>query len=457
MKNAMKAAAIAAVLLTVPLGTQVNAYEFKGMDIRGFISQGYLKSSDNNFFAQTEEGTTQFDEAAISFSANVSDRLRIGLQFLARDLGTEGNNEVFLDWGIADYHWKDSLSLMVGQMKFVMGLYNETRDLDMLRTFIFLPQSIYNEGWRDSSSSIQGASIYGDIPLRALGTLNYDGQYGTIDMSKGNGASRLLSDQWPFERIGLTAETDGIDVKYVYTGSMKWITNVDGLVLGVSTWGYKFEADAVTMLDTTNPAVSASFAGSLSQFETRLAVPESHFDLNASSFIGSLEYTWRDLVFAAEYMQTSYDIEISNDLFKSGAVFHDPITDAGADVDDFGSVTVPRFTSVGYYASLTYRFSPLFEMGTYYSVYYPDKDDKNGNERVNVRHLDTEEYRAWLKDMCFTTRFDLTENWILKLEGHKMNGAAILLGADNPPPDNPGQERYAEDWYLCAAKVTFSF
>ncbi|HNY65278.1 MAG TPA: hypothetical protein PKM41_07540 [Deltaproteobacteria bacterium] len=461
MKNVMRVLAVLALLVTVPAWSQVEAYEYMGIDIRGFVSQGYLKSSDNNFFADTEDGTTQFDEAAINFSANVSDRLRIGLQLLARDLGSVGNNEVVLDWAVADYRWRDELGIMAGNMKLVMGLYNETRDLDMLRTFIFLPQSVYNEGWRDSSSSIQGAGLYGDIPLSSLGTLSYDAQYGAVNMSDDKGADRLLEDQWPLAGIGLTVDVNDIDVDQTYAGSLKWITSLEGLVLGVSGWGYSFSADGTTILDTTaldttNPAVSAIF-GVLDQFGTQLTVPESRFDLDVYSFTGSVEYTWRNLVFAAEYMQTRYDIEMSNELFAQGAVFRDAIVAAGADVDASGRIKVPKFTSEGYYASLTYRFTPWFELGTYYSVYYPDKDDKNGDKRVNVRGIDTEKYRAWLKDTCVTARFDITPNWILKLEGHKMDGAAILLGADNPPPSDPAQPRYEEDWYLYAAKVTYSF
>jgi hypothetical protein len=385
----------------------------------------------------------------------VSDRLRIGVQFLARDLGTIGNNEVTLDWAIADYHWTDQASLMVGQMKFIMGLYNETRDLDMLRTFVFLPQSVYNEGWRDSSSSIQGASVYGGLPAGSLGSVNYDVQFGTLNIDNDKGAARLLQDQWPFDAIGLTVEADTIDVKHAYTGALKWVTGIDGLVFGASTFGYKFTADANTSLDTTNPYVAALFAGNLGAFDASITVPQSHFDVKATSYVGSMEYTWRNFVFAAEYMQTSYDISIANDLFSSTGVFHAAVEAAGADVNDAGTVTVPRFSSEGYYASLTYRFNPFFEMGTYYSVYYADKDDKDGYDRVNVKRLDAEDYRGWLKDYCLTGRFDLTENWILKLEGHKMNGAAILLGADNPPVTSG--DRYEENWYLYAAKVTYSF
>jgi len=250
MKGAAEKVFLSALVVLVCFAGNACAYEYQGIDIRGFISQGYLYSTHNNFFAETEDGTPQFNEAGINFSAEATDRLRLGIQFLARDLGSIGNNEVILDWAIADYRYRDWLGFTVGNMKFVHGLYNETRDLDMLRTFIFLPQSVYNEAWRESISSIQGAGIYGDIPLSDMGTLSYDLEYGTVNLASDKGAARLLEDQWPFRGMGLLADVDRIDVDYTYAASLKWITNLEGLILGGSTWKYRFDSEATTMLDT---------------------------------------------------------------------------------------------------------------------------------------------------------------------------------------------------------------
>jgi hypothetical protein len=449
---------IITILIMISVAGNIYAYEYQGIDIRGFISQGYLYSTDNNFFADTEDGTPQFNEAAINFSADVSDRLRLGLQFLARDMGSIGNNEVLLDWAIADYRWRDWMGVMVGNMKFVHGLYNETRDVDMLRTFVFLPQSVYNETWRESIASVQGASIYGDISLGDAGSLTYDVQYGTVNIAPDKGAARLLEDQWPFRtKLGLSIDIDRIDVDYTYTGSLKWVTNVEGLVLGTSTWRYKFDADCTTMYDTTHPSYAMFlFEDNLGVLNTQLTVSPSVFTADAETYTGSVEFTWRNLVFAAEYMRTTYQLEIKNDLFSSTGAFHGSLVSNGADVSDDGTVEIDRFSAVGYYLSLAYRFTPWFELGAYYSEYYPNEDDKDGKERVQ-KGLDAEDYRGWLKDICVTTRFDVSENWIFKLEGHKMNGAAIMLGVDNPAPEDSSQDRYEEDWYLFAAKATYNF
>lgn len=509
------------VLLGIIWAGSIQAMEFDelgGVDIHGFISQGYLKSDANNFMAESSKGTTQFNEAGINFSTDVTEKLRIGLQFLARDLGSIGNNEVLLDWAIADYRWRDYLGLRIGNIKFQHGLYNETRDIDMLRTFVFLPQSVYNESWRESTASIQGAGLYGDFGIGVLGSMNYGAQYGTLSMPADKGPARLLEDQWTLRFVpdpaptavggtknvltgesgriihGVDYDVTSIDVKDAYTGLLHWQTPIDGLLLGASLWGYKFSSDGTTtysadMIDallaagtyeqafqtimqqmgitdpnSLTPAQIAQIntmieqgynAGTievpnLNPFNSTQQTYNTQYEVEANSWVGSLEYTWRNLVIAGEYMRTRYKIKaINQGLFKT------------LGVSDGTSVTREPFESDGWYGSATYRFTYWFEMGAYYSEYYTNTDDRDGENRV-ASGLDFDDYRAFLKDTCLTMRFDINENWVLKLEGHVMRGAAApLLGFDNPPPTydfpNDGSERYKKNWLLGAAKLTYSF
>ena len=60
------------------------------------------------------------------------------------------------------------------------------------------------------------------------------------------------------------------------------------------------------------------------------------------------------------------------------------------------------------------------------------------------------DYKAWLKDLALSARFDINEFWTAKMEFHKMNGAALQFSMDNPDGSD-------EDWYLMGAKLTFSF
>src|SRR5688500_15914525 len=75
----------------------------RGVDIHGFVSQGFIKSTNNNYLAESERGSFDFTEVGINFTSALSDRLRIGLQLFAHDLGPLGNYKPQFDWFFLDY------------------------------------------------------------------------------------------------------------------------------------------------------------------------------------------------------------------------------------------------------------------------------------------------------------------------------------------------------------------
>ena len=141
-------------LVSVFIPVSALTQESFKIDIHGYISQGYLISNRNNFLANTENGTFHFNELGINFSTELTEKIRLGIQFAARDLGDSGNDKVIIDWAYADYQWRDWLGLRLGKIKMPVGFYNKTRDIDMLRTFILLPQGIYLENYRDACTSV---------------------------------------------------------------------------------------------------------------------------------------------------------------------------------------------------------------------------------------------------------------------------------------------------------------
>src|SRR5262245_34093993 len=58
------------------------------LELHGFVSQGYLLSSGNNYLAETtERGSLEFSEVGLNFTAQLTDDLRAGVQLFAHDLG----------------------------------------------------------------------------------------------------------------------------------------------------------------------------------------------------------------------------------------------------------------------------------------------------------------------------------------------------------------------------------
>ncbi len=237
------------IIITIILFSAVHvknicSAELDKIGIHGFISQGYLKSDKNNFMAETEDGTFQFNEAGINFSADLSEKLHLGIQFFAHDIGDMGNDDITIDWAFADYRWHDWLGLRAGKIKNPVGFYNETRDIDMLRTSILMPQSIYSDRHRDNIIALQGAGIYGNIPLDFMGTLSYQLQYGTMDIDAESGSSKDAEATGPFD-------VTGFDVDYAYIVSLKWDTFIKGLRVEGSLSKAKLDIG----LKTINPLI----------------------------------------------------------------------------------------------------------------------------------------------------------------------------------------------------------
>jgi hypothetical protein len=392
----------------------VHSVELLGVDVHGFLSQGYLKSSDYNYHADTDDGTFQFNEVGINFGKDLTEKLHIGMQLFSRDLGKTGNNDITIDWAYADYRWKDWLGFRAGKIKMPQGLYNETRDVDALRTWIFLPASVYPETLRDLNLSLMGAGAYGNVDMGGLGGLSYQALGGTVDVDDDDerlnyhlrAASQNLTD----------LESTSIDVDWRYALGLVWDTPLDGLRLGGTYNETKLSSDA--KIENAGPMGDT----------TLVNLTEFNYIRNT---VASVEYTWNDLLLVAEYITTVYDFE-----------------------DDNGrEVTHTNQRTDGWYLGSSYRLTDWLEIGGYYSEQYNNVDDRDGDseKEYNPSH------RAWLKDVCLTTRFDINEYVSIKLEGHAFEGTDSLFPIDNVPED--GQEWFddGESWYLLAAKVTYTF
>ncbi|MBT3783960.1 hypothetical protein HOF92_03220, partial [bacterium] len=130
----------------------------------GFLSKGYMNSSAHNYLAESNGGTYQFTEYGINFMRQVNKDLRVGAQLFGRDLGDIGNSRLNLDWMYADLRLSGSLRLRVGKMFTPMGFHSEGRDIDLLRSTVLLPQSVYFDTFRDNFA-FNGVVLQGDQPL----------------------------------------------------------------------------------------------------------------------------------------------------------------------------------------------------------------------------------------------------------------------------------------------------
>jgi len=398
------------------MAVSAAAEELLKVDIHGYISQGYMISNRNNFLTESEKGSFQFNELGINFSTVLTNKIRLGIQFAARDLGDTGNDKVLIDWAYADYNWRDWLGIRVGKMKQVVGLYNKTRDIDLLRTFILLPQGIYAENYRDAATFVKGIGIYGEVPLKLMGNISYQVLVGTTEIHKDGSTAKASKAFGPFK-------VEKFDVDDLYSGSIIWETPLKGLRLGVTLVDTQIKVQTSLSEDLIIPV---DFPPYFLTVAGRGDPATADFP-KLTIYTYSFEYTWKNLVLAAE-------CQIMDQNMIGKILDLEPL--------------VISLNSLSYYGSASYRFADWFELGVYYMEYYKDKNDKQGT-RIDPP------YSGYQKDTCVCFRFDLNPNWIFKLEGHLIDGVALCFPQDNL--NAAGIVEYDKKWALFAAKVTFCF
>ncbi len=271
----MTALFMAVPVLAIEFNTAEIGFPIETVEVHGFFSQGYMKSSNNNVYSKSHEGTLDLRDFGINFSGYLTEDIRLAAQFMGYSLGDLGKDHINLHYGYVDYNIADELGFRAGRVRVPAGLYNETRDIDMLRTSIFLPQSVYPEVYRDFFASVDAVSIYGNIDLNDLGSLNYSAHVGT-----------LVNDEDPASDLPFLYGSSGLYDIYFDRGcsagaQLVWYTPVNGLVLG---WTWR-RIDNIIQAKVDTPGGTINVTPEIDNFGTQ---------------IWSVEYTTGKLVLNGE-------------------------------------------------------------------------------------------------------------------------------------------------------------
>jgi hypothetical protein len=292
-----------------------------------------------------------------------------------------GNYAFKADWYNLDWHPRDWFGIRAGRVKLPFGLYNNTSDIDSARVPVLLPQSIYPAENRDTLLAATGLEIYG--------------RYGPLEYSLYGGA--VFIDPFNDTLGRINAEILTINEPYLIGGRLMYEAPLAGLRLGFSLQG-----------------------GSIGEVQENPSSEIATTTTFTYQWVASLEYARRDLLLAVEYSRWFTLVETTNTL----VVPEDPGT-----------------TSERGYLMLTYRFTPWFWPGFYYSFLF-----------LNVDHRSNLAMQQ--QDLSFTARFDINEYWLIKLEGHFMVGTGSLSPVLN---DGRTREQLAPFWGACFVKTTAHF
>lgn len=404
------------VRLLVPslavLGT-VGAMDWPGIDIHGFVSQGYLHSSGNNFVARSREGTWQYNEVGLNISSQVTDRLRVGAQIFAYDLGDFGNNEILIDWAYGDYRHNDFIGIRAGRFKLPLGLYNEVLDLDLATNPVLLPQAVYDARYRDIVGGANGIQLYGTIPLAEATAVDYQLFGGSTNLpSDGFLALQFQEGAQAYSRV------DTVTIDDIYGLQLNVRPGITGLrLLGAVLVGNDLQ-------------VTGQIPMTVGLNTVQLPAESTVQDMVIADV--GIEYTVDQWLIACEYRIIHGDIDVLIDASGVG----------------FGMIpAMQAVRSDGGYVQVAYRIDERWEVGSYYGVYFGNRNDREGDNQVAAGNPD---WYAWQRDWAVSLRCDINDFWIVKVEGHYLNGVSMLSPAENP-------DGFEENWFLFAAKTTMSF
>ncbi len=301
-------------LLACILTSGLYAQDLAGIAIHGFATQGFLYSSHNNYLSmKSSDGSLQWTDGAVSLTDSVTEKLRIGIQLHMYQLGQFGGPNLQIDWASGDYRVNDYLGFRAGKVKTVLGLFNDSQDVDAIFLWILLPQSTYQVDNKSFLLAHLGGEVYGYLPLSSrAGKFHYSGYVGQASLDLNGGYVKLFADSGFVFTTAPSGRT--------YGGDLRWELPLRGLTVGASA--------NVLALDGTSP-------------EGSYHLPPAFTNVQYAEFQKSKFF------FAGEYRRTPLESTLT-----------------------VGPITFPiPVDSRSWYAMGSYRLATDLHVGSYYSHY----------------------------------------------------------------------------------------
>ena len=367
------------------------------LQLHGFLTQGMVITSDNNFLGQSnQKASTDFREIGVNASLRPTSDVQLSAGLLSHKAGGTDNGEVRLDYGLIDWTVSSSEQgrggIRLGRVKNAYGLYNKTRDVAFTRPSILLPQSIYFERTRNLTVAADGAELY----------LDRYGDAGSLFITFSLGQPQTGSEASKVSLVGLIPNG-----------------RLDSKLMPI--FQVIFEGDGGKYrLGFTAVQLDASY------------IPGVRDVLQA----GRIKFTPK--IFSAQYNAERWSLTSEFALR--------PVS-----TRNFGPNS-PDASSVGqsFYVQGSYRLAPKWEALLRYDVMYADGKDRDGKAFAAATHR--ADFTRFSKDWTAGVRFDLTPEFMLSAEYHRVDGTGYL-----PAQDNPNPSTLVQRWDMLMFLASFRF
>ncbi len=363
--------------------------------IHGFLSQGFLHTSDNNLFGHSDDNiSVDFRELGLNASWRIVPELQLALQVAWRNAGQTDKQDLRIDYGVVNYSFfsteSATIGIKAGRIPTPLGLYNETRDVASTRPSVLLPQSIYFDRNRNISYSADGGYLYGEKRS----------DFGGLDYTIGIVIPRTED---PSFKNGIVGNDPGEMV-----GHVSWVTKLN----------YEWQGGLV-----------------------RLAI--SYADLNADYYpgIGSKfsrgSIRFKPLVFSAQYNAENWSLTAEYAYRKT-------------ELTDFGLFPNMKVTGESFYIQGIYKFTNYLEGLVRYDQLSVDKNDKKGDEFALRSMTGALNYSRYAKDWTVGLRVNVFSDFLISAEYHRINGTAWLSALEN-------DKSTTKHWDLYTLLISYSF
>ena len=368
----------------------------QSVQIHGFLSQGFIHTSDNNFFGATDDSvSTDYREIGINGSWRVFPELQLSMQIVYRDAGLTDESGVRIDYGYADYSFLSTestlLGLKGGRIPTPLGFYNETRDVLSSRPSILLPQSIYFDRNRNFALSADGGYFYGEQRT----------EYGDFFFDLGGVIPRFDD---PDARFSVARDFPG---------------EFDGKPTFIGRAAYEWQGGRVRL--------SVTYA----DLHVKYNPEPGTFNLDP----GTIQFN--PLIFSAQYNGENWSLtgeyEVRRTRLNSFGLFPDSDT-----------------TGTGYYVQGTYQFTSWLEAVVRYDNLVLDNDDPDGHQF----EADTGRpaFSRYAQDWTIGLRFTIIPNLLLSAEYHHVNGTGWLPLLENQDPS-----KLTQRWDMYLWMISYDF
>jgi len=367
------------------------------LQFHGFLSQGFVYTSNNRWYGDSEKGSPDFTEMGLNLSFRPFGPLRLAAQGVFRRSGQINPNEVRLDYALADYTFfsanQGRIGIMLGRVKNPLGLYNETRDVAFTRPTIFLPQSIYFDRTRNLGLANDGFQLYGE----------YSTKWGDWFFRAGAGLPNGTKDK-EFERLVL---------------GKNWNGEIEPELSAIGRLMYEYQGGMVRL------AVTGTMVNT--HFKPGKGTPFEDGKIRFNPVIFSAQYNGEKLTLTGEYA-------LRFAKFKNfGPFFPDTST-----------------TGESYYLQASYRILPQVELVGRYDVFFADRDDTSG--RKFAERSGRPRYSRFAYDWTAGIRWDITSWWMVRAEYHNVDGVGWLAASEN---GNYSDTK--KNWHMFALLTAFRF